>query len=300
MPFKSWYKYNLSQREAPLVFPPLPFTTSFLLALHAVLSAVLLCVHVWGSSFFLLICMLMLIFCIHNYVNRICPGGRRVSGDGEAVVVVGNQIKSCFWIYCLFSKSGLTARTYWWCCIWHRRTSLDRVVTPSGRRCSWASRCQCHRWRCHSRVPSLKREDRRVRHGRTFLTRLTSTYSHGEILTMLPKMLATKPHRRWISCLCTRALMNTRCLLWRVANSLFPALFSSFDVSLYNLSSDQTYSPPPWALPQRPRFVVTALGFSFHTCKEERRVRLTAPLTCGIAQGLVPGGGQGLHCNREA
>lgn len=71
-----------------------------------------------------------------------------------------------------------------------------------------------------------------------------------------------------------------------------------FDVSLYNLSSDQTYSPR-WGLPQQPCFVVTAPGISFHTCEEERRVRLTAPLTCGIAQGLVPGGGQGLHCNRE-
>lgn len=182
MPFKSWHKYNLSQREAPLVFPLFYYNLSSGTSRRIIRS--LICVHVCGS-FFSLICMLMLIFCIHNYVNRICPRGRQVSGDGEEWG--GNQIKSCFWIYCLFPESGPTARTYWWCCIWHRRTSLDRVVTPSGRRCSWASRCQCHRWRCHSRVPSLKREDRSVRHRRTFLTRLTSTYSHGEILTMLQR-----------------------------------------------------------------------------------------------------------------
>ena len=45
--------------------------------------------------------------------------------------------------------------TYWWCCIWPRRISRGRVVTPSVQHYSWASRCRCRRWRCHSTSPCL-------------------------------------------------------------------------------------------------------------------------------------------------
>lgn len=120
-------------------------------------------------------------FYTHNYVNRICPEGRRVSGEGwNKSNLVLNLLEDFF-----FAGRSWQCCTYWWCCIGRRRTSPGRVVTPSGRRCSGASRCRSHRWRCRSRVPSLKRGDRNVRLGHTFLAWLRTTYSHGEILTML-------------------------------------------------------------------------------------------------------------------
>lgn len=57
-----------------------------------------------------------------------------------------------------FYWEDVTAGTYWWCCIWHRKTSWGRAGTPSGQRCSWASMCQCHRWRFHSRFLNLNDE----------------------------------------------------------------------------------------------------------------------------------------------
>lgn len=121
-------------------------------------------------------------FYTHNYINRICPKGGRVSWEEWNKSEVG--------LNALWLLAG--ADTYWWCCIGRRRTSLGRVVTPSGRRCSGASRCRCHRWRCRSRDPSLKHRDGNVRHTRTFQAWCRTTYSHSEILTMLLEILAIK------------------------------------------------------------------------------------------------------------
>lgn len=113
--------------------------------------------------------------------------------------------------------------------------------------------------------------------------------------------VGNKP-RSWISCLCTQALIITPVLRSSaVSRDTSPKSISGivlvFDVSPYNLSSDQTRSPS-WGIPQQLRFVATVRESVSHIW-EEQRVQLTAPLTRGIAQGLVPGGGQRLHCNPE-
>lgn len=180
-------------------------------------------------------------------------------------------------------------KTYWWCCIWHRRTTRDRVVIPSGPRCFGASRCRCHRWRCHRRAPGLKREDRNVK-TQTRIPIMARDYIQPMVKSWQCSNDLGNKSWSWLSRLCAHILMITpeHGLLLRVAKSISSPV-QLFDVSTYNTSSDQTCFPCGVEHNNCALYCSNCVGNQFHT--------LTAPLACGVAQGLVPGGGQRLYCN---
>lgn len=78
--------------------------------------------------------------------------------------------------------------------------------------------------------------------------------------------------------------------------SLFPALFSSLMLVLNICAQIRLVSLVGYSTTNL--LCSNCGGNQFHT-SERQRVQLTAPLTRGVAQGLVPGGGQRLHCNPE-